>query len=170
MSSELAAGTLEAIPPEVEPNHALLTPEEEMQFQRALWVNRLLKEQLARETQGLTIKEIEEAQATIQARMRDMKRQAAPQGEPSRRGVSASPRSVNLTSSTSRGPPAIQFTAHSATQRRKREAMIRDENAAFLKRLESVRSSFSPRLNNPSTQVPRLSPCSRLLGHGTPAH
>merc|ERR1719203_1058958 len=49
----------------------LLTAEEEMQYQRALWVNRLLKEQLAIQTQGLSIKEIEEAQARIQARMRE---------------------------------------------------------------------------------------------------
>merc|ERR1719263_1508308 len=60
---------------EQEDNDApLLTAEEEMQYQRALWVNRLLKEQLAAQTQGLSIKEIEEAQSQIQARMRDAQR------------------------------------------------------------------------------------------------
>merc|ERR1719263_2063296 len=67
---------------EQEDNDApLLTAEEEMQYQRALWVNRLLKEQLAAQTQGLSIKEIEEAQAQIQARMREAQRlEAWPSG------------------------------------------------------------------------------------------
>ena len=48
-----------------------------MQYQRALWVNRLLKEQLAAQTQGLSLKEIEEAQAQIQQRMRQAARHQA---------------------------------------------------------------------------------------------
>ena len=47
-----------------------------MQYQRALWVNRLLKEQLAVQTQGLSIEEIDEAQQSIQARMHEVLRQA----------------------------------------------------------------------------------------------
>mmetsp|Transcript_16005 Transcript_16005/g.37739 ORF Transcript_16005/g.37739 Transcript_16005/m.37739 type:complete len:175 (-) Transcript_16005:98-622(-) len=172
MSSVLANGSVETslaqpvAAADDDQSNALLTQKEEMQYQRALWVNRLLKEQLARETQGLTIKEIEEAQASIQARIRETRRvEAIRAPDSSRRVVAASPRVVNYMGQApgNRGAAVPLHTAHSATQRRKRDVQIRDENAAFLKRLESVRSSFSPRMSNPSTQIPRLSPCSRLL-------
>merc|ERR1719359_343650 len=55
-------------------NAPLLTAEEEMHHQRALWINRLLKEQVAAQTHGMSIKEIEGAQAVIQARMREAQR------------------------------------------------------------------------------------------------
>lgn len=135
----------------------LLTAEEEMQYQRALWVNRLLKEQLALQTQGLSIKEIEEAQAQIQAKMRGAARSEAWPSGPGARPLH-SLRAAGARSLAS----APSSTAHSALNRRRRDEKIRQENSSFLRRLESVKSSFTPRVN-PAFRIPKLSPCSRLL-------
>merc|ERR1719407_213382 len=59
---------------------------------------------------------------------------------------------------TPRRPPMI---AHAGLNRRKQEAKIEQENSAFLRRLKSVKSAFTPR-KNPS-QIPALSPRSRLI-------
>eukprot|EP00927_Polykrikos_kofoidii_P047066 TRINITY_DN41165_c0_g1_i1.p1 TRINITY_DN41165_c0_g1~~TRINITY_DN41165_c0_g1_i1.p1 ORF type:complete len:162 (-),score=29.06 TRINITY_DN41165_c0_g1_i1:147-632(-) len=144
----------------------LLTAEEEMQYQRALWVNRLLKEQLAIQTQGLSIKEIEEAQAQIQASMREALQAASVDGAASRRLPSTMrPPSRSLMAAGSQSaaqtcPPAR--VAHSAVNRRRRDDRIRQENSAFLKRLESVKSSLTPRAPA-ANAIPRLPPRSRLL-------
>mmetsp|Transcript_34952 Transcript_34952/g.62916 ORF Transcript_34952/g.62916 Transcript_34952/m.62916 type:complete len:184 (-) Transcript_34952:118-669(-) len=150
----------------------LLTAEEEMQYQRALWVNRLLKEQLAVQTQGLSIKEIEEAQQQIQARMRDVQRlEAWPSGaaEPRLSPQREQSRSIwsNASPRFERRNPVI--IAHSAVNRRKRERQIRQENSSFLRRLESVKSTFTPRIC-PPTQIRKLSPFSRLLGDNIGGH
>jgi len=148
----------------------LLTAEEEMQYQRALWVNRLLKEQLATQTQGLSIKEIEEAQGQIQARMREAQRLEAwsqGAGEPLLRGSGqrgstvASQLRSQWSKSSPRRTPVVR--AHSEVNRRRRDEKIRQENSSFLRRLENVKSSFTPRIC-PPTQIRKLSPCSRLLG------
>merc|ERR1719252_479669 len=98
---------------EQEDDAPLLTAEEEMQYQRALWVNRLLKEQLAAQTQGLSIEEIEEAQAQIQARMRGAQRMEAwpvggqaPIAETPRRMARPSPRVPVKSSSVFGAPPS----------------------------------------------------------------
>mmetsp|Transcript_82088 Transcript_82088/g.213860 ORF Transcript_82088/g.213860 Transcript_82088/m.213860 type:complete len:202 (+) Transcript_82088:60-665(+) len=136
----------------------LLTAEEEMQYQRALWVNRLLKEQLAAQTQGLSIREIEEAQAQIQERMRDANRFEAWSGvEPS--GRLGRPSYASFWGRSAK-PPAM--TAHSAVNRRRRDERIQQENSAFLRRLESVKSTFTPRVAA-SDRIQRISPRSRLV-------
>mmetsp|Transcript_49606 Transcript_49606/g.111548 ORF Transcript_49606/g.111548 Transcript_49606/m.111548 type:complete len:185 (+) Transcript_49606:62-616(+) len=145
-------------------NPPLLTAEEEMRHQRALWINRLLKEQLAVQTQGLSIKEIEEAQAQIQGRLREaMRMQAWPNAsqEQQRSRSVAPPASRSMWSRTPRAPSAV--VAHSALNRRKRDERIQQENHAFLRRLESVKSTFTPRVPHPRG-IPLLSPRSRLLG------
>eukprot|EP00930_Biecheleria_cincta_P099947 TRINITY_DN9155_c0_g1_i1.p1 TRINITY_DN9155_c0_g1~~TRINITY_DN9155_c0_g1_i1.p1 ORF type:complete len:209 (+),score=38.00 TRINITY_DN9155_c0_g1_i1:91-627(+) len=153
----------------------LLTAEEEMQYQRALWVNRLLKEQLATQTQGLSLKEIEEAQAEIQTRMRDAARLqawaigggapvpvhgsgAAPEGR--RNWLGRSPRGKSWTQSAK-----APHTSHFEVNRRRDHSRIREENGAFLQRLENVKSSFAPR-TMASALIPKISPRNRLLGSG----
>eukprot|EP00933_Yihiella_yeosuensis_P021722 TRINITY_DN17163_c0_g1_i1.p1 TRINITY_DN17163_c0_g1~~TRINITY_DN17163_c0_g1_i1.p1 ORF type:complete len:208 (+),score=26.62 TRINITY_DN17163_c0_g1_i1:48-626(+) len=155
----------------------LLTAEEEMQYQRALWVNRLLKEQLAAQTQGLSIKEIEEAQGQIQARMRDSARMEAwnsnqgPQRIPGQAGNlysagqarkfgPASPRSRSQHSSSV--PPQRHITNGEVNRRREKQR-IRQDNFSILARLESVKSTFTPRVKDPMS-IPKLPPRSRLLG------
>merc|ERR1719450_2096740 len=147
----------------------LLTAEEEMQYQRALWVNRLLKEQLAAQTQGLSIKEIEEAQAQIQARMREAQRLEAwssDQGDSLHRlsgqrgSASASQSRSRWSSMSPRQTPVVR--SHAEVNRKRRDEKIRQENCSFLRRLENVKSSFTPRVM--SNQIRKLSPCSRLLG------
>jgi len=147
----------------------LLTAEEEMQYQRALWVNRLLKEQLAAQTQGLSLKEIEEAQGEIQARMREAARQQAwgsvsngpvpvSNGKETRR-IFVSPVRKSQTQSSS----PSQHKSHFEINRRKDNSRIREENLSFLSRLESVKSSFAPR-TMASHQIPKISARNRLLG------
>merc|ERR1712046_69248 len=102
-------------------------------------------------------KDIEEAQAQIQARMRE-----AAQMEPASRAPAidahGKPRQIRLASrslvvagsaSAAQSPPprAPARTAHSAVNRRRRDERIQQENGAFLKRLESVKSSFTPRVS-----------------------
>mmetsp|Transcript_45169 Transcript_45169/g.84303 ORF Transcript_45169/g.84303 Transcript_45169/m.84303 type:complete len:165 (-) Transcript_45169:141-635(-) len=141
----------------------LLTAEEEMQYQRALWVNRFLKEQLAAQTQGLSLKEIEEAQGQIQARMRQATRLqawATPQGpQPGARTVYArSPRR----SQTQQARP--QVVSSCEVNRRRAQHRIKEENLGILQRIENVKSSFTPRM--PSSLIPKISPRNRLLNHG----
>jgi len=146
----------------------LLTAEEEMQYQRALWVNRLLKEQLAAQTQGLSIQEIEEAQAQIQARMREASRLEAwrhdgqgPQRVPG--APAAAPRSFWSRATPRRQQATSTHKSHFEVNRKRDNNRIQQENWAFLQRLESVRSTFTPRVTAPSL-IPKLSPRSRLLG------
>eukprot|EP00435_Cladocopium_sp_Y103_P016685 s2891_g4.t1 len=140
----------------------LLTAEEEMQYQRALWVNRLLKEQLATQTQGLSLKEIEEAQGQIQARMRQAARLQAwtSQGpEPvGTRNRAKSPRK-SYTQQTRN-----QHTSSCEVNRRRAQHRIKEENLGILQRLENVKSSFTPRM--PSSRIPKISPRNRLLNNG----
>merc|ERR1739848_923737 len=56
------------VSPEI-PEGPILTVEEEMQYQRALWLNRLLKEQLAQLTHNLSIEEIDMAKEQLQAQL-----------------------------------------------------------------------------------------------------
>eukprot|EP00929_Paragymnodinium_shiwhaense_P120516 TRINITY_DN92475_c0_g1_i1.p1 TRINITY_DN92475_c0_g1~~TRINITY_DN92475_c0_g1_i1.p1 ORF type:complete len:206 (+),score=48.53 TRINITY_DN92475_c0_g1_i1:128-745(+) len=175
--SKLAGRSQEHVEEEEVP---LLTAEEEMQYQRALWVNRLLKEQLAAQTQGLSIREIEEAQAALQAQMKEALRlqsaaaaiapadggaMRSARGRPPSRSLILAAGSAALSSSTvvpQAGVRAPARTAHSAINRRRRDERIRDENSAFLRRLETVKSTFTPRVA-PADNIPRLPARSRLL-------
>ena len=141
----------------------LLTAEEEMQYQRALWVNRLLKEQLATQTQGLSLKEIEEAQGQIQARMRQAARLQAwtsHQGpeQVGTRNHAKSPRKSYTQQTQS------QHTPSSEVNRRRVQHRIKEENLGILQRLENVKSSFTQRM--PSSRIPKISPRNRLLSNG----
>ncbi|CAK9016398.1 unnamed protein product [Durusdinium trenchii] len=136
----------------------LLTAEEEMQYQRALWVNRLLKEQLATQTQGLSLKEIEEAQGQIQARMRQAARLQAWTShgpEPVGTRYPKSPRKSYTQQSRN------QHTSSCEVNRRRAQHRIKEENLGILQRLENVKSSFTPRM--PSSRIPKISPRNRLL-------
>ncbi|CAE7359493.1 unnamed protein product [Symbiodinium sp. CCMP2456] len=142
----------------------LLTAEEEMQYQRALWVNRLLKEQLAAQTQGLSLKEIEEAQTQIQARMRQATRLQAwtssqgPDPGSARTIYAKSPRR----SQTQQARP--QVVSSCEVNRRRAQHRIKEENLGILQRIENVKSSFTPRM--PSNLIRKISPRNRLLNHG----
>eukprot|EP00439_Symbiodinium_sp_Y106_P060654 s3984_g9.t1 len=142
----------------------LLTAEEEMQYQRALWVNRFLKEQLAAQTQGLSLKEIEEAQTQIQARMRQATRLQAwtssqgPDPASARTIYAKSPRR----SQTQQARP--QVVSSCEVNRRRAQHRIKEENLGILQRIENVKSSFTPRM--PSNLIPKISPRNRLLNHG----
>lgn len=135
-----------------------------MQYQRALWVNRLLKEQLATQTQGLSLKEIEEAQGQIQARMRQAARLQAwtshqgPEPVGTTRNVAKSPRK-SYTQQTRN-----QHTSSCEVNRRRAQHRIKEENLGILQRLENVKSSFTPRM--PSSRIPKISPRNRLLNTG----
>eukprot|EP00931_Biecheleriopsis_adriatica_P061794 TRINITY_DN37174_c0_g1_i1.p1 TRINITY_DN37174_c0_g1~~TRINITY_DN37174_c0_g1_i1.p1 ORF type:complete len:190 (-),score=34.37 TRINITY_DN37174_c0_g1_i1:155-724(-) len=150
----------------------LLTAEEEMQYQRALWVNRLLKEQLAAQTQGLSLKEIEDAQSQIQARMREAARLQA-WGNSSHNqvppGVSGAQNNRSLFGrSPRRSHTQNARPAHTSTyevNRRRDRSRIKEENSALLNRLESVKSTFAPRTLAASL-IPKISPRNRLLGSG----
>ncbi|CAJ1402470.1 unnamed protein product [Effrenium voratum] len=141
----------------------LLTAEEEMQYQRALWVNRLLKEQLATQTQGLSLKEIEEAQGQIQARMRQAARLQAWSSQHGPEPVSA--RSYARSPRRSHTQQArAQHMSSCEVNRRKQQHRIKEENLGILQRLENVKSSFTPRM--PSSLIPKISARNRLLnGH-----
>lgn len=140
----------------------LLTAAEEMQYHRALWVNRLLKEQVAAQTQGLTVREIEEAQEQIQARHRDVFR-----GDlltDYRGGLPPRYRANAKSASTGPGfsprpilgplPPAL--IAPSAHNRRRQEQRIRKDNLSLLSRLQGVQSTLTAR-GSRASEVPKLS-------------
>eukprot|EP00747_Dinoflagellata_sp_TGD_P165152 gnl/TRDRNA2_/TRDRNA2_186046_c0_seq1.p1 gnl/TRDRNA2_/TRDRNA2_186046_c0~~gnl/TRDRNA2_/TRDRNA2_186046_c0_seq1.p1 ORF type:complete len:189 (+),score=32.63 gnl/TRDRNA2_/TRDRNA2_186046_c0_seq1:55-621(+) len=155
----------------------ILSAEEEMQYQRALWVNRLMKEKIAMQTQGLSIKEIEAAQAEIQARMRResqqnrmLLEQAWPREPLSARQQRLMPhgnaKGLLGGSFSARGASAIApsapLVASAAINRRRQAEQIKHDNLAFLKRLEGVKSSFADKVTPPN-QIPRISPCNRIL-------
>ncbi|CAE7314785.1 unnamed protein product [Symbiodinium sp. KB8] len=136
----------------------------EMQYQRALWVNRFLKEQLAAQTQGLSLKEIEEAQTQIQTRMRQATRLQAwtssqgPDPGSARTIYAKSPRR----SQTQQARP--QVVSSCEVNRRRAQHRIKEENLGILQRIENVKSSFTPRM--PSNLIRKISPRNRLLTHG----
>jgi len=140
---------------------SLLTAEEELRYQRALWINRLLKEQLAAQTQGLSIQEIEEAQAQIQANVRATHRlEAWPSGSTFAGSTMLSHRKSARAPASPK--PSSKTRAPSALNRHRQNERIKQENSVILRRLENVRSCFTPRTVN-CNRVQRISPRSRLI-------
>jgi hypothetical protein len=118
----------------------LLSAEEEMQYQRAMWVNRLLKEELAAQTRGLSIEEIEMQQEQILANMREATKMAAlPEALSSKTPLSARSYVVR---STNTQPASV---ASSTINRRRRDEKIRRENLVFGRRLQNVKGVVTPR-------------------------
>lgn len=181
----LGANSNSRTSPEI-PEVPILTVEEEMQYQRALWLNRLLKEQLAQLTHNLSIEEIDMAKEQLQAQLgisaqsqggfanpgggggggwivggESTKVRSMPFGSKmiSPRGGSTGPGAARTMSQIS--PRRVQQASSSAVNRKKREAQIDRENLGFLRRLQNVKSSFHQL--PPPTAIPKLSANSRLL-------
>ncbi|CAK0831491.1 unnamed protein product [Prorocentrum cordatum] len=116
-------------------------------------------EELATKTRGKSIREIEEAQAQIQASMREVSQAAAwsDAPAPAQRGQLSARSAFGRASSN---PPAA--IASAGLNRRRRDEKIRQENLAFDRRLQSVRAVITPR-KTAAADIPKLSGRSRLM-------
>jgi len=160
------------VSPEI-PEVPILTVEEEMQYQRALWLNRLLKEQLAQLTHNLSIEEIDMAKEQLQAQLGITAQSAGALGgggwtseQQQVRGMPfgskmISPRGAPGGSQSVFTPRRVQQTSSSAVNRKKQEQQIDRENLGFLRRLQNVKSSFHKL--PPPTAIPKIANDSRLL-------
>merc|ERR1719198_2673400 len=128
-----------------------------MHYQRALWLNRLLKEQTAQLTQGLTIEEVDQAKEALKVQL-GLDQQPSDSywsGVQKDVGVSRGAGRSQQTSSLWSTTPRRTAPASSAVNRKRRQQQIDNDNLAFLRRLQSVKSTFHKL--PPPTAIPKLS-------------
>jgi len=116
----------------------MLTPAEEMQYQRALWLNRLLKEQMAEQTRGMSIEEIELARGLIQERLAEACALDWRPSEVAHRSRVARTAGCSSWSTDVRTPKVSSVTASSAINRNRFQNQIREDNLASLKRIGAL--------------------------------